>query len=65
LGTYGIPIGLFFMIYPAMTKVILRDFFKSLKDMKSFSLMLFLNYVVDPFLVAALGYFFFISYFII
>ncbi len=59
VGTYGIPIGLFFMIYPAMTKVILRDFFKSLKDMKSVSLMLFLNYAVDPFLVAALGYFFF------
>ncbi|MEM2938079.1 MAG: hypothetical protein QXL95_02525, partial [Thermoplasmata archaeon] len=36
-ATYGIPIGLFFMIYPAMSKVILRDFFKSLKDLKSIS----------------------------
>ncbi|MEM2489396.1 MAG: bile acid:sodium symporter [Thermoplasmata archaeon] len=58
-ATYGIPIGLFFMIYPAMSKVILKDFFKSLKDLKSISLMLFLNYLIDPFLVAGLGYFFF------
>lgn len=59
VGTYGIPIGLFFMIYPPMTKVMLDQLAKSLKDMKSVSLMLFLNYVIDPFLVAGLGYFFF------
>jgi ACR3 family arsenite transporter len=59
VATYGIPLGLFFMIYPAMTKVRIRDFAKSLTNIKSVSLVLFLNYVIDPFLVAGLGYLFF------
>jgi len=59
VATYGIPIGLFFMIYPAMTKVSMRDFAKSLTNIKSVGLMLVLNYLIDPFLVAGLGYFFF------
>ncbi|MEM0161417.1 MAG: bile acid:sodium symporter [Thermoplasmata archaeon] len=59
VATYGIPVGLFFMIYPAMTKVRMRDFAKSLTNIKSVGLMLALNYLIDPFLVAGLGYLFF------
>lgn len=59
ITTYGIPVGLFFMIYPAMTKVKLEDIGRSLKDLKSLSLMVLLNYAIAPFLVAGLGYLFF------
>lgn len=59
VSTFGIPFGLFFMIYPAMTKVRLDQFSSSLKNFKNISLMLFLNYVIDPLLVAGLAYFMF------
>jgi len=59
IGIYGIPIGLFFMIYPAMTKVGIEKIARSFKDLKSVGLMVFLNYAVAPFLVAGLAYFFF------
>ena len=57
--TYGIPFGLFFMIYPAMTKVRLNELGNSVRDPKSVGTMVLLNYAVAPFLVAGLGYFFF------
>ncbi|MFP3143410.1 MAG: bile acid:sodium symporter [Caldisphaera sp.] len=57
--TYGIPVGLFFMIYPAMTKVRLEEIGKSVRDFKTLGLMVFLNYAVDPLLVAGLAYLFF------
>ncbi|MCL4325937.1 MAG: bile acid:sodium symporter [Candidatus Thermoplasmatota archaeon] len=58
IGYYGIPIGLFFMIYPPMTKIKIEDLARDLKDIKTVSLMLFLNFVIDPFLVAGIGYFY-------
>ncbi|MEM3186187.1 MAG: bile acid:sodium symporter [Conexivisphaerales archaeon] len=58
IATYGIPVGLFFMIYPAMTKVRLEDMAKSLKSMRSVGLMVMLNYAIAPFLVAGIGYLF-------
>jgi ACR3 family arsenite transporter len=59
VATYGIPVGLFFMIYPAMTKVRLEELGKSIRDFKTLGLVVLLNYVVDPFLVAGLAYLFF------
>lgn len=59
VSVYGIPFGLFFMIYPAMTRVHISELGKSLRDMKSIGLMVFLNYAIAPFLVAALAYLFF------
>lgn len=56
--TYGIPVGLFFMIYPAMTKVRLNDVAKSLKNIRTVGLMALLNYAIAPLLVAGIGYFF-------
>ncbi|MFP3298164.1 MAG: hypothetical protein RXO22_03690 [Thermocladium sp.] len=59
VSTYGIPVGLFFMIYPAMVKIKVNELAKSLTDAKKVGLMVALNYGIDPFLVAGLGYFFF------
>jgi ACR3 family arsenite transporter len=59
VATYGIPVGLFFMIYPVMTKVRLEELGKSIRDLKTLGLMVLLNYAVDPFLVAGLAYLFF------
>ncbi|MEM3675475.1 MAG: bile acid:sodium symporter [Thermoplasmataceae archaeon] len=55
-STYGLPIGLFLMIYPSMTKVRVDQLSKSIKNVKNISLMLILNYAIDPFLVAGLAY---------
>ncbi len=62
IATYGIPLGLFFMIYPAMTKIEFKEFASSFKDVKKVSLMLVLNYVLDPFLVAGISYLTFIFF---
>jgi ACR3 family arsenite transporter len=59
LSIYGIPIGLFFMIYPAMVKVRINELGRSLKNFKSVGLMIGLNYLIAPFLVAGLAYAFF------
>lgn len=59
IATYGIPMGLFFMIYPSMTKVRLEDIGKSVRNIRTLGLMVFLNYAIAPFLVAGLGYLFF------
>jgi ACR3 family arsenite transporter len=58
VATYGIPIGLFFMIYPAMTKVRLNELGKSLRNVRTVGLMVLLNYAIAPFLVAGIAYFF-------
>ncbi len=58
IATYGIPVGLFFMIYPAMAKVRLNDMGKSLKNIKTVGLMVLLNYAIAPFLVAGIAYLF-------
>lgn len=59
ISTYGIPFGLFFMIYPAMTKIRMNELGRSFREAKTIGLMVFLNYAIAPFLVAGLGYFFF------
>ena len=58
IATYGIPLGLFFMIYPAMAKVRLDEMGSSLKNIRTVGLMVILNYAIAPFLVAGIAYFF-------
>ena len=55
----GIPIGLFLMIYPAMTKIELGELKAALKSKKQVGIIVFFNYAVNPFLLFALGYIFF------
>jgi ACR3 family arsenite transporter len=55
----GIPIGLFFMIYPAMTKIEISELKKAVKSPKQTSIIIFFNYAVNPFLLFGLGYVFF------
>jgi ACR3 family arsenite transporter len=55
----GIPIGLFLMIYPAMTKIKLEELKQALKSGKQISIIVFFNYAVNPFLLWALGLVFF------
>jgi ACR3 family arsenite transporter len=55
----GIPIGLFLMIYPAMTKIELGELKSALKSKKQVGIIVFFNYAVNPFLLFALGYIFF------
>jgi arsenite transporter len=56
---YGIPIGLFFMIYPAMTKIEIGELKKAVKSPKQTGIIVFFNYLINPFLLFALGYIFF------
>jgi arsenite transporter len=56
---YGIPIGLFFMIYPAMTKIEIGELKKAVKSPKQTGIIVFFNYAINPFLLFALGYIFF------
>lgn len=63
VSTFGIPIGLFFMIYPAMTKVHMKEILSGMRDLKKLGLMVVLNYAVAPFLVAGLAYLFFYGVF--
>jgi ACR3 family arsenite transporter len=55
----GIPIGLFFMIYPAMTKIEITELKKAVKSPKQTGIIVFFNYLINPFLLFALGYIFF------
>lgn len=55
----GIPIGLFLMIYPAMTKIRIEELWKALRSRKQVGVIAFFNYAVNPFLLYALGYAFF------
>jgi ACR3 family arsenite transporter len=74
LGTYfpdfsqhleiGIPIGLFLMIYPAMTKIELGELKEALKSKRQVGVIVFFNYVVNPFLLYILGYIFFENIFL-
>ncbi|MFH0816931.1 MAG: arsenic resistance protein [Methanobacteriota archaeon] len=56
---FGIPIGLFLMIYPAMTKIELGELKAAMKSKKQVGIIVFFNYCVNPFLLFALGYIFF------
>ncbi|MDD1720198.1 MAG: arsenic resistance protein [Methanoregulaceae archaeon] len=55
----GIPIGLFLMIYPAMTKIELGELREALKSRRQVGVIVFFNYAVNPFLLYALGWIFF------
>jgi ACR3 family arsenite transporter len=55
----GIPIGLFLMIYPAMTKIELNELKDALKSKRQVGVIAFFNYAVNPFLLYALGFIFF------
>jgi ACR3 family arsenite transporter len=55
----GIPIGLFLMIYPAMTKIEIEDLKDALKSKKQVGVIAFFNYAVNPFLLYGLGFVFF------
>lgn len=54
-----IPIGLFFMIYPAMTKIEIGQLRKAVRSPKQTSIIVFFNYAINPFLLYGLGYVFF------
>jgi ACR3 family arsenite transporter len=55
----GIPIGLFLMIYPAMTKIELNELREALRSRGQVGIIAFFNYAVNPFLIWFLGYIFF------
>jgi arsenite transporter len=55
----GIPIGLFLMIYPAMTKIELGELKDALKSKRQVGVIAFFNYAVNPFLLYFLGFIFF------
>jgi ACR3 family arsenite transporter len=59
----GIPIGLFLMIYPAMTKIELGELKAALKSKKQVGIIVFFNYAVNPFLLYGLGFLFFMTIF--
>ena len=55
----GIPIGLFLMIYPAMTKIELAELKDALRSKRQVAVIAFFNYAVNPFLLYLLGFVFF------
>lgn len=54
----GIPLGLFVMIYPAMTKLELGEVGKAVRDWKSAVIVIFFNYAFNPFLLYLFGWLF-------
>lgn len=51
----GVVIGLFLMMYPAMTKIRFEDLGKSIRSPKQLLLVMFFNYAVAPFFMLALA----------
>jgi ACR3 family arsenite transporter len=54
----GIPLGLFVMIYPAMTKLHLGEVGRAIRDWKSAAIVIFFNYAFNPFLLYLFGWIF-------
>jgi ACR3 family arsenite transporter len=54
----GIPLGLFVMIYPAMTKLELGEIRKAVRDWKAAAIVIFFNYTFNPFLLYLFGWIF-------
>jgi len=54
----GIPLGLFVMIYPAMTKLELGEVGKAVRDWKAAGIVIFFNYAFNPFLLYLFGWLF-------
>jgi len=57
-----IPIGLFLMIYPAMTKLKLGEIKTAAKDWKPAAIVIFFNYAFNPFLLYFIGWIFLRNY---
>ena len=55
----GIPIGLFLMIYPAMTKIEMTELKDAIRSKKQVAVIAFFNYAINPFLLYLLGFVFF------
>lgn len=55
----GIPVGLFLMIYPAMTKIEIEELKEAIRSKRQVGIIAFFNYAVNPFLLYALGFVFF------
>ena len=49
LISLGVPIGLFVMMYPAMTNVRVTDVGQALRSPRQLGVVVFFNYVVAPF----------------
>lgn len=58
----GIPLGLFIMIYPAMTKLKLGEVRSAVKDWKPAAIVIFFNYAFNPFLLYLIGWVFLRNY---
>ena len=58
----GVVIGLFLMIYPAMTKIRFEDLGKAFKSPKQLFIVLFFNYAVAPFFMLLLAKIFLSGY---
>ena len=58
----GIPLGLFVMIYPAMTKLELGEVGKAVRDWKAAGIVIFFNYAFNPFLLYLFGWLFLRNY---
>lgn len=59
---FGIPLGLFVMIFPAMTKLHLEDIRTAVRNRTATRLILFFNYLVNPFLLWFFGWLFLRDY---
>lgn len=55
---WGIPVGLFLMIFPAMTKLHLGDIRAATRNRTATVLILAFNYLLNPFLLWAFGWLF-------
>lgn len=58
LISLGVPVGLFVMMYPAMTKVRLEDLGQAVKSPRQLGIVVFFNYAVAPFFMYLLVYVF-------
>jgi ACR3 family arsenite transporter len=58
----GIPLGLFVMIYPAMTKLELGQVRSAIRDWKAAAIVIVFNYTINPFLLYLLGWVFLRNY---
>jgi len=54
----GIPLGLFVMIYPAMTKLELGEVRNTIREWKAAAIVVFFNYAFNPFLLYFFGWVF-------
>ena len=55
---WGMPLGLFFMIWPAMTKLHLEDLRAAASNRRAAALIVIFNYLLNPFLLWLFGWLF-------